>query len=142
MTTQTYFHDLNDNYHSNYYFGIPKDDFWVLFLKCHDRNNNRLAFIKDLERSILIANGKCPDLTTLSVCWHKPTNHPQTFLSWFGAPRSLGYSQTYSRLRATCAKHFGVKVKKIRSLPITEPVAEIRKRAARQEYFATRNLQG
>tara|TARA_B100000683_G_C12215506_1_gene442667 strand:- start:119 stop:574 length:456 start_codon:yes stop_codon:yes gene_type:complete len=147
MTTQIKYFDLNRNLRSPYYFGMDKDDFWIMFLKCHDRNNNRLDFIKDLERSILIAWGKDPSLTSLSLCWGFETwasgapRYPETFERWFGAPHSMGYVGTYSRLRARCAKHFGVKVKKIPALPITNPVKEIRNTAMLREYFATRNLQ-
>ena len=173
MTTQITYFDKNNNYNSPYYFGMDKDDFWIMFLKCHDRNNNRLDFIKDLERSILVKWGKCPELTSLSLCWGFSNNsewskvsagypcgdnqsryglpnaltqkgyprYPETFKSWFGAPNSLGYCQTYSRLRTRCAKHFGVKVKEIPSLPISNPVKEIRNTARLREYFATRNLE-
>jgi len=171
MTTQIKYFDLNRNMRSPYYFGMDKDDFWIMFLKCHDRNNNRLAFINDLERSILIEWGKDPDLTSLTLCWHFSKSvewskvlgsspcgdkqygisnpltpkgyprYPETFQTWFGAPHSLGYCGTYSRLRARCAKHFGVKVKKIPALPINNPVKEIRNTAMLREYFATRNLQ-
>ena len=158
MTTQIKYFDLNQNMRSPYYFGMDKDDFWIMFLKCHDRNNNRLDFIKDLERCILIEWGKCPDLTSLSLCWgfeekwtrvngklvdvgSGEARYPETFKSWFGAPNSLGYCQTYSRLRARCAKHFAVKTKQVPALPIRSPVPSIRSQAALSEYFATRNLQ-
>lgn len=137
------------NLHNNYdwkYYGMDRSAFWKAFLQCHDRNNNRADFILDLERSILIGNGKCPQSTHLYIGWGEPERLSDgrpiasEFKSYMGLPNNLGYVQNYARLRKACAKWFGVDVKQLPSLPIPKPVSQVREEARRKEYFFTRKL--
>ena len=134
----TLFINLNDNYDWKYY-GMEQSTFWKAFLTCHDRNNNRADFILDLERSILIRNGKCPQSTQLYIGWN-PKRLDTTFKSYMGLPNNLGYNQNYARLRKACANWFGVDVRQVASLPISKPVVQAREEARRKEHFFTRKL--
>ena len=134
----TLYIDLSENYHT-YYYGMGRPKFWKMFLECHDRNNNRADFILDLERSILIANGKCPNSTTLQVGWHGYPDRTITFQSYMGF-EYLGYNGNYGRFRRSCAEWFGVDVRQIARLPSPKPVEQAREEARRKEYFYTRKL--
>jgi len=141
-TLQPFFFNNDTNlYNHGQYFGFETEAFWKMFLECHDRNNNRGDFARDLEAQILLKHGMNPSTSNLYTHWGFhwksvcPAQSPRYPTKWDCT------RQTYYRLRQRCARHFGVDPEKIPMLPLRSPVAAIRKQAERREYFATRNVQ-
>lgn len=141
----------NDRYEL---YGISKDTFFKMFLKCHDRNDNRQDFMLDLASSILIHHNQDPASVVLATynglyrdpdeyLWTKPVYEYDMqkgytcykFKSW------ITYRDAeYHSLRKRCAKHFGVSSKSLPSISMQSKAQEIMRQAELRKYFETRHV--